>query len=334
MRSGILLLVGMVWAIQSAAADSKPTVHIGMSTRMAVANPVFGWASKLSEELDADGFQTRIYPGSTLGSEGERDEQVILGLLQINESGGQDVMQYSQLLRALRLPFMFESSEQLGCLVRETDFLEQANQETSPRGIEVVDVVFFGSMSGLFSASGPVDSPSILAQHRIRALDRMQVLTVSAWGASAVQVSWEEITSALQTNIVDGYLNPISVPLQFRHTRQLPYFLQLNMAPGFRFVTASVKWRKGLSAEQNSQVDAALEAARQFNREDAAGRIRSDRSQLIKEGVQITVPSREFKQRIVEMSLPVYQQFVSEEAVAAVRNLVASRCSDVDVMGD
>ena len=301
-------------------------VHIGMSTALVDTNPVAVWVRKLEEELLSRGIASRVFPGSTLGSEIERAEQVILGLLHINLSNGQDAMHYSPLLRSLRMPFVFRSPEEVDCLAHGTEFLERVNHSTRPRGIEVVDVVQVGGMSALFTTQGPVDSMQFLRSRRIRAMDRIQLVTIESWGASSVQVAWEEVTTALQTSVADSYLNPPGIPLDWKHTRHLRHMLSLNIFPGIRFVTVSSKWFRGLSETQRSAIHAAFQAARAANRHFAHLSAEQDLRALRDEGVHVNLPDEAFRDQMTQSVASVYDEFIARKTMAEVQILLQSKC--------
>ena len=311
--------------VGGAPALARP-VHIGMSTALIDSNPVAVWAWALRDELGRHGIQTRVYPGSTLGSELERDEQVILGLLPINISGGQDVTQYSPMLRSFRMPFLFRKTAEVDCLMHRTGFLELVNAATRARGIEVVDVVTVGGMASLFTSSGPIDSLTTLRAQRIRAMDRYQVSTIESWGASSVQVAWEEVTTALQTSVVDGYLNPPGVPLAFRHTRHLRHMLALDLFTGIRFVTLSAKWSDGLDDAARAALEAALVNARRANRAFAAARRREDLDGLRAMGVTISEPDAEFLAELAASVSWMYEDLLGSDTMNTVTDLLENEC--------
>ena len=326
MRALYAAVVAGALAVPGGAPAHARPVHIGMSTALVESNPVAVWAHALQDELGRHGIQTRVFPGSTLGSELERDEQVILGLLPINISGGQDVTQYSPLLRSFRMPFLFRETAEVDCLMHRTGFLDLVNAATRPRGIEVVDVVTVGGMASLFTSGGPIDSLKTLRKQRIRAMDRYQVSTIESWGASSVQIAWEEVTTALQTSVVDGYLNPPSVPLAFRHTRHLRHMLTLDLFTGIRFVTLSAKWSDGLDDAARAAWEAAIVSARRANRAFAAARRREDLDGLRAMGVTIYEPDAEFLAELAASVSWMYEDLLGSDTMNTVMDLLENEC--------
>lgn len=323
------LLAGLALLSACMPSNQPPAVHIADSTAMVPTNPIFHWTEAVRADLERAGFRTRVFGSSTLGSDIEREEQTMLGLLQINISSGEDVMRYSDLLRTLRLPFLFDNPGQLRCLLDGTDLLARANAETEPHGLTVLGVVFVGGMSGLFTTDVAVTSPTDLAGLRIRALDRTQVLSLAAMGASPVKIPWEEIQAALQTGIASGYLNPPGIALQFSHDRDLRHFLALDVYPGFRFVTASTKWLKGLSPAERASIEESIARASSANFARVQAKQAEDLARLKAKGVRVVQPDAGVRADFAAQAAGAYDELADPAAVAQVRALVVRHCRAV-----
>ena len=299
-----------------------------MSTALVESNPVAVWAFVLQEELERHGIRTRIFPGSTLGSELERDEQVILGLLPVNISGGQDVTQYSPLLRSFRMPFLFRETGEVDCLMHRTGFLELVNAATRPRGIVVVDVVTVGRHGQTCSRpADPSTRSSRCGRKRIscngplpgtydRKLGRLvRAGHVGGGNHCVAGHRWW-----------DGYLNPPGVPLAFRHTRHLRHMLALDLFTGIRFVTLSAKWRDRLDDAVRSALDTALVKARHANRAFAATRRREDLEGLRSMGVTVSEPDAEFLAKLVASVSWMYEDLLGSDTMNTVMDLLDNEC--------
>jgi|GEM_PF-5089398 len=319
-----LVLILMLSGTQSFAGDQP--VRVGMSTAPNERNPVHHWAIAFQDRFAEGDRKVTLYPSSLIGREIERAEQVILGLLQVNVSMGQDVMNYSPLLKTLRLPFLFQSTAQLDCLLQETDFLDIVNAKTTGHGIRVLDVALSGGMSQLLTSRNPGSSLDGISKLRIRAMDRTQMLTIGSWGALQVKVPWEEVQSALQTGIVDGYLNPPAVALQFNHTRQLPYMMMLNSFAGFRFVTVSEKWFQSLDTQTQEQLSKAILLARAKNRKRNFTQQKRDLELISEKGVDIIYPNTEDLTEISKMSQNIYTELVDQQDIDLVSGLLNKTC--------
>jgi TRAP-type transport system periplasmic protein len=334
-RAAVKALMAMLTFVATASTPAAPAavavpgrwpapVRIATSTPALDSNPGWTWVRAASSVLESGGLRTRIYPGSTVGTEIERIEQVALGLLELNESAGSDVLHLSPALRTLRLPFLVDGVEQVDCLLRGTPFLERVAAETRPHGVVVLDVLVSGGMSGLFLREPQPLTPGALDGRRIRVLDRIQILTVRSWGAAPINVPWEEVQTALQTGIVDGYLNPPGIALQFRHERQLRQFVDLRVAGGFRFITASTRWLDGLDPPRRALLERALDAGRTANRAHASRTAAIDLAGLRAAGVQVVEPTAAERRSFLQRSRAAYDSIVDPQTRERILPLLAA----------
>jgi TRAP-type C4-dicarboxylate transport system substrate-binding protein len=186
----------------------------------------------------------------------------MLGLLEVNVTGGQDLVDASELYATTELPFIFRNVQEVATLIATTDFLERVNANTRPRGLLLVDQAYIGGMTGLFTAREPIHTIADMPRFRLRAMTAQQLEFFDAWGAAGTQVAWEEVPQALQTGIADGYLNAPMVPVLFGHGGQLDYFTDISMQPSMRSVVMSARWYDGLDPETREKVDRAVLDAR------------------------------------------------------------------------
>ena len=285
------------------------------STEDPQTSGTFVWAKALSDSLQQDGWTTTIYPTSTLGGEIVRSEQIRLGLLEINIAGGQEVAGYSELYRALELPFQLDSASQLSRLLAETSLLEELNIKTLPHGLKVVDFVFLGGMGGLFTARDPVRRIEDLRPLRMRAMTSEQIQFFEAWEGPATQVAWEEVPQALQTGIADGYMNPPIVAVLFGHGPQLKYFSNLRFQPSMRTAVISARWYDSLSTDQQMSVDHALTVARSANHQWLKKMAVKEFDMLREIGIEILEVQETERDRFRDRITPLYRDWVEPSAL-------------------
>lgn len=140
----------------------------------------------------------------------------------------------------------------------------------------------------------------------MRALDDAQIAMYEAWGSAGTIVPWGEVPAALQTGVVDGYLNSPLVPVTWGQTDFVKNFSDARVIWPLRAVLVSKDWYDGLSADDRAAVDGAVDAA------DAATRTWLDDvsvSGLVSlEELGVTVQRLTDEERAAfrEMSKPVY----------------------------
>lgn len=279
-----VLCLAPVGVSGSAAAD----IRIGMSSSADSDNSgVYIWVKAFVAELERAGIGATVYPSSTLGSEIVRSQQVLLGLLEVNATGTQEIEIYSELIAAFELPFLFSGNLEPDALFHHTDYREELNRSTIPHGIRVADVAIMGGMTGIFTARAPVKKVGDIANFRLRAMVSDQIDWVESWGGSATKVAWEEVPQALQTGIADGYINPPIIAYLFGHGGQLDYFTDLAIVPSVRAIVFSELWYQSLSASERETVDNAVVRARVANRTWAQQTVKNELALLESIGIDV-----------------------------------------------
>ncbi len=263
------------------------------------ANGVWIWMRACLEALEKAGVAMQLSANAALGREEDRTEMTGLGLVQLNDASISEATALSDLYVIAQLPFLFDDLGHFDRLISNEDFLAEVNADLRKAGLRLVDAAFLGGMSGLFTARRPVRQLSDMKGLRLRAMDRQDLFLIEAFGASGVQVAWEETPQALQTGIASGYLNPPLAPVLFGHGAYLRYFTDMRVTPAHRLIFVSLKWLHSLEDDRRAAVEAAFLAGRKANREWAQARLESDLASLAEldtETVPLSVEARaEFK---------------------------------------
>jgi len=287
LRLGLRCLVlALAAGTPAVASEDQIDVKIGMSTPLdAERNGVYVWVRTLADVLKGAGARVRVYPNSALGGEKERMDQVAIGLLEVNDTGGDELSRLSPLFHAQR-PFEIESYGHLDRLIERTTFLEEVNAELADDDLVLLDYAYTGAMVGLLTRGTPVHRIEDLRPLRLRILSAADLNLLAAWQVRGVRVAWEEVAQALQTGMVDAYLNPPIVAVMFGHGNVIDYFTDLRMGPSARIVVASRRWYEGLGPEMRSAFDAGVREARAANRRWAANAMRRERALLERAGIE------------------------------------------------
>jgi TRAP-type C4-dicarboxylate transport system substrate-binding protein len=305
-------------------AKDQLLVKIGLSSAAdAKTSGEYSWAMVFAESLRRNGMTAIIYPGSSLGNEIVRSEQIMLGLLEVNITGGQDLVDASDLYATTELPFIFRNIQEVAALIETTDFLDRVNADTGPRGLLLVDQAYLGGLTGLFTARKPIRSIEDISKFRLRAMNARQLGIFAAWGAAGTQVAWEEVPQALQTGIADGYLNAPMVPVLFGHGGQLDYFTDISMQPSMRAVVMSAKWYQGLSREQRAIVDQAAADARAALKIWVLKAIENEFSMLAGIGIERIALNTAQREAFRQSLLPIYTSIASAESIAQMEQYLA-----------
>ena len=318
-KTGIAIAAFSILLAWDSPAGAKE-IRIGLSATADKENSgIYIWARTFADELERVGMVATIYPSSTLGNEIVRTEQVLLGLLEVNVTGTQEVEVFSELVVTLDLPFLFKNDDEADALMHHTGYLSEMNSETRPMGMRVVNLVGMGGGTGLFTARAPIETVADVKKFRMRAMSNEQLDWVEAWGGAGTQVAWEEVPQALQTGIADGYINPPVVAVLFGHGGQLDYFTDLEISPSIRVVVFSEAWYQGLSEEERIAVNRAASVARTANREWMAKNLERIFKMLSDIGIEIIQPGERERDAFRELVLPTYDGMASAQILEKTR---------------
>jgi TRAP-type C4-dicarboxylate transport system substrate-binding protein len=276
----------------AAMARDVPDFKVGMSTPAdPVRNGVYVWIQAFASVFEREGGQVRIFANSSLGGEKERMDQLAIGRLEVNETGGDELARLSTLFHASLEPFIIDSYDQWDALLEQTPFVAEVNRELADDDLMLLDYAYTGEMAGLFTRRTPVHRIAELRPLRLRILSASDLNLLAAWGVRGVQVAWEEVAQALQTGMVDGYLNPPIVAAMFGHGNVLDYFTDLRIGPSARLIVVSRRWYEGLDAAGRELFDRAVRSGRAANRAWRRKAGAGERAAVEKIGIEWIEPS-------------------------------------------
>jgi tripartite ATP-independent transporter DctP family solute receptor len=147
-----------------------------------------------------------LYPSMQLGGEKEALEQVQLGALQMTRVSVGVVGPIVGEFDTFNLPYFFRSIDHMHHVVDGEIGTELLNklQEGGLVGLGYMD----GGARSFYVKGHPIEKPSDLAGMKIRVMQNpVFVDMVNAMGGNGVQISYSELTTSLQTGVVDGAEN-------------------------------------------------------------------------------------------------------------------------------
>lgn len=320
----VLLCVAAFLPVAQVCAIEPNDIKIGMSTPMDLErNGIYVWVNALAKSLERAGARVRIYPNSAIGGEKERMDQVAIGLLEINVTGSDELNRLSPLFHAMQRPFQIDSYDHMDRVLYEAGLLDAVNEELADDPYILLDFAYTGAMVGLLTRRTPVYRIEDLRPLRLRILSAADIGLLNAWGVRGTRVAWEEVAQALQTGMVDAYLNPPIVAVMFGHGNVLDYFSDLRMGPSGRVVVASRKWYDRLDPALRKAFHEGIVEARRANREWTKNAVARERRLLEKTGIEwieISEEAREEWRRLNERMKR--SRWESPEAEARLRQMI------------
>ncbi|PCI52749.1 MAG: hypothetical protein COB36_14475 [Alphaproteobacteria bacterium] len=309
-RVTVVMILFVVWGIASVmAAEKREEILISTSGNMDISkNGGHVWIKAFMESLKASEIAVNFYPGSSLGKDNARTDLVQLGIVQVNMTGPQEINPYSSVFYQLKMPFLFDSDTHFRKFWEKTDFIKHVNEELKDRNMRVVGYASLGGMTGLFNTSHGITKIEDLTGLRLRALDSIQLAIINSWGLQGTQVAWEEVAQALETGVVDGYINPPLVPIMFGHTNQIKYFTDIRLGVSQRVIVVAADWYQNLSRARKEAVDKAVVAG-QLENARWERMMRTKEHRILQEaGIMIVPLTKEERQSFVDKTKAYFAQ--------------------------
>lgn len=318
-----LIAVFTLMLFTSLPAKAQLSIRIAMNdVADAATNGEYAFILGFRAVADQAGFITEVYPSNALGTEVERLAQTGQGLIQINLGAVSTPAQINPLLRLAQLPFLFTSYQEFDAVIAQTDLLAHLNAPLQAEGLRLAGFNLRGLDAGFFNRSVPLATLDDLRGLRMRAQDRGQVAIYAKLGVNSTVVDWSEIDHALQSGIVDGYVNPPNSALRAGHTRLLRHYTPAALAPSLRAVTLSEDWYSALLPDQRHTVDTAIAAGLSANRDWLTGWAEEVDERLAAAGVTVTELAEGERARLVQMLTPIHAELLGADGLALVMTAI------------
>jgi TRAP-type C4-dicarboxylate transport system substrate-binding protein len=268
------------------------------------------WARAFQDYLIANKIVVKEYAVNALGNEAERLDQVSQGLLEVSMSDLSRPGQIEPAIMGFMLPFLWDDMEHLDRAVAASGLLKGINEKLAKKGVRVLSIVALGNATGIANTKKAIHSVDDMKGMRMRAMDKFQTKYYEQWGCNSVVVPWPEIYNALQTGVADGYLNPPWVPIMFKHTELVKYYLNAAISPSLRVALASEEWYSGLSKKDREIVDAAVAKADAVNRKWVNESEEKALAALKAAGVEVTPLAPQDRKKFTELSRKAYAEII------------------------
>jgi TRAP-type C4-dicarboxylate transport system substrate-binding protein len=308
-----LVVAGMVALAGAAQAAEIKLAHD--SPPDAEKSGTYVWARAFADHLTANKAAVKEYAVNTLGNEAERLDQVSQGLLEVSMSDLSRAGQIDPAIMGFSLGFLWDDIEHLDRAVAASGLLKEINDKLTKKGVRVLSLVALGNAVGIANTKKSIKGVDDIKGLRMRAMDKFQTKYYEQWGCNSVVVPWPEIYNALQTGVADGYLNPSWVPVLFKHTEIIKYYLDARMSPSLRVALASEEWYSKLSKKDRELVDEAVKKADAVNRKWLVDSEDKALAALRAAGVEVSAMAPAERAKFTELSRKAYPDVIPAEYV-------------------
>jgi tripartite ATP-independent transporter DctP family solute receptor len=310
---GILLALVVLIPGMAFGQTVLKLAHLNPQQPFDVASAAMAAVFKSEVEANSNGqIKVELYPNGVLGKEAETMVQVKAGVVQsfISSSGG--MAQFYPLIDVTNMPFAF-SSYNVGYKVYDGAFGKDLAADIEKKaGFKVLG---FGESGGFFAITNgkrPIKSPADMKGIKLRtmALPLHQAI-VKALGASPTTIAWAEVYTSLQTGVVDGQMNPISIIAMAKFQEVQKYITLTNHLYAPYIWVMNPKFYAGLSADLQNVVDDAARTAILAGRGLSRIIDGSDKGlPALAERMQVYVPSKAEMKQFRDVAVPAAKEFM------------------------
>lgn len=280
--------------------------------RMAFENPLHDpigrsllyWQESLNA-LDI-GLRAELFPDSQLGAKTDVIDQMLMGEPLITLADGPFYAEYGVSDFGIVFgPFLFNDWDEVWALHDSSWFAEQV-EELQNRGLTMLSRNWrFGERHLMTNV--PVHTVADLEGLRIRVPNnRIQALGFEAMGAAATGMALGDVYQALQTGVIDGVENPLSVLYGRMFHEVTDYIILTGHVLNATTWITSADWFDTLTATQQTALIDTLNAAGEYNNRLAAEADAHYMQRFMEAGVTVYTPSAETLQAFRDQSAVFY----------------------------
>ena len=296
-KIAVCVLAAMLLTVVSAPAApvSANEILVRLAFENSMHEPIGQALQYWRDNLNAMnvGLRVELFPDSMLGSKNEVIDSMLLGEAVITLADGAFYADYGVPDFGIVFgPFLFNSWEEAWTLTGSDWYAEQA-AALEGRGLRILASNWAYGARHLMTSS-PVRTVDDLSGMRIRVPgNRIQALGFDAMGAAATGMPLGEVYQALQTGVVDGVENPLSVLYGRSFQEVTSYIILTGHVLNFTTWVTSADWFNSLTQEQQNALVTTLYEAGIYNNvlADEADEVYAQR--MIDAGITIYSPSEE-----------------------------------------
>ena len=191
----------------------------------------------------------QIFPNELLGSAQKAIELTQTGAIDFVVAGTANLETFADVYEIFSMPYLFTSEEAYHATMSDTEYMNTVYESTDEAGFRVV--TWYNAGTRNFYAKTPINTPDDLKGLKIRVQQSpASVSMAQAFGAAASPMSFGEVYTAIQQNVIDGAENNELALTNNKHGEVAKYFSynMHQMIPDM--LIGNLKFLNGLSDEE------------------------------------------------------------------------------------
>ncbi len=300
----VLLLVGC-----GNINDGKRIVRIshGQSTTHPQHLGLVAFEEYIENNLP-DKYDIQIFPNELLGPSVKAIELVQTGAIDFVVSSTSNLETFNDIYQIFSMPYLFDSVEAYHTVMEDRDILDPIYSSTEESGFK--SITWFDAGIRNFYATSPINTPDDLKGKKIRVIaSPTNIKMMEAFGAAATPMSFGEVYTAIQQNVIQGAENNELALTNNKHGEIAKYYSynQHQMVPDM--LVGNAKFLNGLSDEEKTIFEEAAKICTDVEMEAWEKGIEEAKKEASeKMGVEFIYPEIEpFKEKL----LPLHKEILA-----------------------
>lgn len=286
---GTTALVAMPYVNRAQAADfvfkwgcGLPSSHPGIIRGKEAA-------AKVTEESEGR-LEVQLYPDNQLGGDSEMLSQVRSGGIQMYTPGATTIAPLVPVVGIINMAFAFKDGA-AGFEALDGELGTYVRKAISDAKLHVFETIWGQGFREITTAKAPVNTPADLEGVKMRVPTSPLLLSLfKALGASPTSMNVSELYTALQTGLVEGQENPLSI-IYTRHFYEVQKYVALsNHVWDVNIQVANLDAWNSLPDDLKQILENAMTEAGLNERKDVDELNAGLRSNLEEEGMVFNIP--------------------------------------------
>lgn len=287
--------LGLLLPLSACGGGDDDTYELRMSTQLSENSPMVegfrSWADTVRERTDG-AVDISVHPSAQLGSDEDVIEQSISGAnIAVLTDGGR-MSNYVPDVGILGMPYIADDYDEMRELT-ETETFASFDEEFADEGIVMLAYNWYDGPRNFYT-NGEVEEPADLDGQRIRTPGApVWSESISALGATPVDMPWPDSYNALQSGAIDGVevqstaAWPASTHEVTSHMARTEHFQLAN------FIMVGQTWFETLPNEYQEILIEECRNAAAENAELVQEKAEEFEQQMADQGLTITEPDRD-----------------------------------------
>lgn len=278
-------------------STNHPT-HIGLTA----------FAEYINEQL-GDKYVVEVYPSELLGSQTDMVQLTQTGAIDFCVASNAILETFSKNYEIFNLPYLFASAEAYHAAMDDPNVTDPIFTATEKAGFKAVTWLDAGTRN-FYTVNKPIESPADLKGLKIRVQQSpTNIEMMSLLGGSATPMSFGEVYTSLQSNIIDGAENNEMALTDNGHGDVCKYYSydMHQMVPDI--LIGNLAFLEELSEEELAIFEEGFELLNSVQREEWVKAVESAKDKAQNEqGVIFIYPDQE---PFVEACKPLHESVLS-----------------------